>query len=86
MADVEIVTTYRLMNIDRVKLENLIHKVLQPAKLDIKIDDRFGRPFAPQEWFLVPVFAIDDAVEKIKDGTISAYIYDPEQARLMPKP
>ncbi|MEM7058969.1 MAG: GIY-YIG nuclease family protein [Pseudomonadota bacterium] len=83
LADVEIVTTYRLLNIDRVKLENLIHKVLLPARLDIKIDDRFGRPFAPQEWFLVPVFAIDEVVERIKDGTINGFIYEPEQARLI---
>lgn len=83
LADVEIVTTYRLMNIDRVKLENLIHKVLQPARLDIKIDDRFGRPFAPQEWFLVPAFTIDEVVERIKDGTINGFIYDPEQALLV---
>lgn len=85
LADVEIVTTYRLMNIDRTKLENLIHKVLQPANLDIKIDDRFGRPIAPQEWFLVPVFAIDEVVEKIKDGTISGFTYDPKKVGLVPR-
>lgn len=85
LAEVEIVTTYRLMNIDRVKLENLIHKVLLPARLDIKIDDRFGRPFAPQEWFLVPIFAIDQVVEKIREGTIAGFEYNPEKAQLVPR-
>lgn len=34
----------------------------------------------PREWFLVPLFVIDEAVEKIKDGTISDYVYDPKSA------
>jgi hypothetical protein len=37
----------------------------------------------PREWFLVPIFVIDEAVEKIKDGTISEYVYDPSRAKLV---
>ena len=44
--------------------------------------DRFGRPVTPREWFLVPMYAIKDAVEKIKEGTISGFVYDPKQAQL----
>jgi len=44
--------------------------------------DRFGRPVVPREWFLVPIFAIKEAVERIKDGTISSYAYDPKSAGL----
>jgi len=29
------------------------------------------------------LFVIDDAVEKIKDGTITGYVYDPKSARLV---
>jgi len=83
MADVEIVATYELFNINRSKLENLIHRIFGAARLDIEIKDRFGNPVVPREWFLVPLFVIDEAVEKIKDGTISTYIYDPHAARLM---
>jgi len=83
MADVEIVTTYRLFNINRVKLENVIHRVFDAARLDIEIKDRFGIPVAPREWFLVPTFVIDEAVERIKDGTITQYVYDPRVARLV---
>lgn len=82
MAEVEIVATYELYNINRVKLENLIHRVFAPAQLDMKIKDRFRSPVAPREWFLVPLFVIDEAVEKIKDGTISDYVYDPQSAKL----
>lgn len=82
MADVEVVATYELFNIGRVRLENLIHRVFDSARLDIEIKDRFGNPVIPREWFLVPVFVIDEAIEKIRDGTITGYIYDPKTAEL----
>lgn len=82
LADVEVVATYELFNINRTKLENLIHRIFEPAKLDIQIMDRFGNPYTPREWFLVPLFAIDEAVQKIKDGTISGFTYDPQAAAL----
>ncbi|MBF0563279.1 MAG: GIY-YIG nuclease family protein, partial [Alphaproteobacteria bacterium] len=83
MADVEIVAVYELYNINRTKLENLIHRIFEPARLQIEIMDRFGQPITPREWFLVPLFAIDEAVTRIKDGTITSYIYDPKSARLI---
>jgi hypothetical protein len=82
MADVEVVATYELFNINRSKLENLIHRIFDAARLDIEIKDRFGKPVVPREWFLVPLFVIDDAVDKIRDGTISNHIYDPQAASL----
>lgn len=85
MADVDVVATYELFNINRAKLENLIHRIFAPARLDIAVRDRFGNPVVPREWFLVPLPAIDDAVEKIRDGTITRYIYDPKSASLRPR-
>lgn len=85
MADVEIVATYTLYNINRVKLENLIHRIFAPAQLNIEIKDRFGNPVVPREWFLVPRFVVDDAVERIKDSTITRYVYDPNTAQLVPR-
>lgn len=82
MADVEIVATYKLYNINRTKLENLIHRIFEPARLEIEVKDRFGRPVIPREWFLVPLFVIEEAVERIRDGTISGYVYDPGGACL----
>lgn len=82
LADVEVVATYKLSNVNRTKLENLIHRIFEPARLDIEIKDRFGNPVIPREWFLVPLFVINEAVERIKDGTITKYIYDPKAARL----
>ncbi|WP_312356789.1 GIY-YIG nuclease family protein [Agrobacterium sp.] len=83
LADVEIVATYELFNINRTKLENLIHRVFGAARLDMEIKDRFGKPVVPREWFLVPLFVIDEAVERIRDGSISRYRYRPDQAALV---
>lgn len=83
MADVEIVCTYKLANLNRSKLENLIHRVFDAARLNIEIMDRFGVPFVPREWFLVPLFVIDEAVEKIRNGTIVDYSYVPAAGALV---
>lgn len=83
MADVEVALTYELYNINRTKLENLIHRVFAPARLDIEVNDRFGNPVKPREWFLVPLHAIDDAVERIREGTIAEFVYDPASAALV---
>lgn len=82
LADVEIVATYKLYNIGRTKLENLIHRIFEPARLDIEIKDRFGQPVVPREWFLVPLFVVEEVIDKIRDGTITGYVYDPKTAAL----
>ena len=82
MAEVEVVATYEIFNINRNKLETLLHRVFEPAKLDIEIKDRFGKPSVPREWFLVPLFAINEAVERLKDGSLKDYVYDTETAGL----
>jgi hypothetical protein len=83
MADVELIATYELFNIDRSKLENQIHRFFSPARIDLQIVDRFGNPIRPREWFLVPLSAIDMAVEKIQRGTISDFEYDPSTASVV---
>ncbi|WP_421856609.1 GIY-YIG nuclease family protein [Oceanicaulis sp.] len=83
LADVEVVATYELFNINRKKFERLIHRVFEPAQLKIDIKDRFGNPVEPREWFLVPLFVIDEAIEKFKDGTIADYAYDTSGANLV---
>ncbi|MAM93239.1 GIY-YIG nuclease family protein [Parvibaculum sp.] len=83
LAEVEVVATYELYNINRSRLENIIHRVFEPAKLDIEIKDRFGNPVIPREWFLVPLFVVDEVIEKIKDGTIGDYVYDVKNATMV---
>ncbi len=83
MADVEVVATYQLYNINRTRLENVIHRIFGAARLNIEIKDRMGIPIVPREWFLVPIFAIDEAIERIRDGSISEYVYDAQLAKLV---
>ena len=83
LAGVEIVATYKLHNLSRVRLENLFHRLFGAAQLDLTIEDRFGNPVKPREWFLVPLQVIDEAVQRIRDGSITSTLYDPQSARLI---
>lgn len=83
LADVEIVATWKLAGINRIRLEALFHRLFAPNRLNITLQDRFGRPVQPEEWFLVPLFVIDEAVERIRDGSITDYIYNPNSAKLV---
>lgn len=83
LASVEVVATYKLHNLNRTRLENIFHRVFGTAQLDLTIEDRFGNPVKPREWFLVPLHAIDEAVERIRDGSITEVTYDPSAARLV---
>ena len=83
LADVEVVATYKLHNLNRTRLENIFHRLFGAAQLDLTIEDRFGHPVKPREWFLVPLNVIDEAVERIRDGSIIDVAYDPQTARLV---
>lgn len=85
-AKVEVVATYKLSNLNRTRLENVFHRIFQSARLDLTIPDRFGAPTKPREWFMVPLFVIDEAVRRIQDGSITEYAYDPASARLVKTP
>ena len=82
-ADVEIVATFKLANINRHGLEALLQKFFSRAQLDLELPDRFGTPVKPREWFLVPLEVIEEVIEKIKEGTIDQFRYDPETASLI---
>jgi hypothetical protein len=84
MAKVEVVATYELFNIDRTKLEALLHKFFADAQLKIEIKDRFGKPVTPREWFCVPLNIIEQAIEMVKDETIVNHQYDAKKAEIIP--
>jgi hypothetical protein len=66
--------------------EDLYHTPLDQAQIDFENEGGetyiCGNPVVPREWFLVPAFVVDDAVERIKEGTIANYTYDPKTASL----
>lgn len=82
LANVEVVATYKLHNLNRVRLESIFHRLFGAAQLDLTIEDRFGNPVKPREWFLVPLHVINEAVERIQDGSITDVVYDLQAARL----
>ena len=81
-AKADLVASFELYNIDRHKMEYLLHKVFSTARLEIEIPDRFGKAYHPQEWFCVPLASIQDAVEKLKDGSLIHYWYNLETGLL----
>jgi hypothetical protein len=83
LADVEIVATYTLHNMNRVKLENIIHRLFGAAQLDLTIQDRFGQLVKPREWFLIPLSVIDEAIDYLRDGNLPEVEYDPQSVRLV---
>lgn len=86
LADVEIVATFQLHSMNCKKFEALLQKFLASARLDLELKDRFGASVKPREWFLVPLETIETVIEKIMDGTIEQYQYDPKNARLLALP
>jgi len=83
LADVEVVASYKLAGINRIKLEKMLHQIFAAAQIELTINDRFGHPVKPKEWFLVPLHVIDEAVALITNGSITELRYDPEQAALV---
>ncbi|MFU8893851.1 MAG: GIY-YIG nuclease family protein [Luteolibacter sp.] len=83
LADVDIVATYKLANINRKRLEALLHKFFGSARLDLELKDRFGSDVSPREWFLVPFPIIEEAVAKLMSGTLNQFHYDPQSAAIV---
>ncbi|MCA0890308.1 GIY-YIG nuclease family protein [Qipengyuania flava] len=83
LAGVDVVATYKVYGVNCQKLESLLHKVFAAAQLDLTIPDRFGHMVKPREWFVVPLSVIDDAVERIRDRSITSYRYSPTDGQLV---
>lgn len=82
LADVDIIATFKLANINRKLLEGLLHKFFAAARLELELTDRFGAKVESREWFLVPFPVIEEAIQKLMDGTISNYRYDHQNAKI----
>ena len=73
MADVEIVNTFRVYNVDTHKLESLIHQFFDTARFHISVGGSEA-----VEWFVVPLPIIREAIAKFIDGSIIEYTYNRE--------
>lgn len=83
MADVEVVGSYRIANASAGKLENVLHRFFASARIDIKVREEVGGFVEPREWFLVPLTAIQEAINLIKSGAIKSSRYDIEKAQIV---
>lgn len=77
LAPARIVTRFTLYNVNRVHLERLLHRFFDPARVDIEIVDRFGKPVRPREWFYVTPDQLSEVVRRIQDGSITRCYFDP---------
>jgi hypothetical protein len=77
LAPVKIVATWKLANIKRFALEQILHRVLGPAQLQMSALGRFGVAVEPREWFVVPLSVINEVMTRIQDGSITEFVYDP---------
>ncbi|WP_428487062.1 GIY-YIG nuclease family protein [Rhodopila sp.] len=76
LAPVHPVRTYDTINLNANKVENLLHRFFAKARLDLELKDRFGKPYRPREWFLLPIQVIERAITMLLDGSIVRYQYD----------
>jgi len=83
LADVEIMRTVKLAQINPRKFEELLQRFFSSVRLETALTDRFGEKVQPREWFLVPLNVIEEVIDKITDGTIDQYRYDSETATLV---
>jgi hypothetical protein len=78
MAPVKIEATYKIVNMNSHVFETLIHHVLDAVQMQISITDKTGSVYHPKEWYVVPLPVIDTIINKILDGSITQYIYNPQ--------
>ena len=76
MAPVEIVASYKVVNLHSQRFEDMIHQILKPVQFHLTVYDHRGEEHHPQEWFVVPLDVVDVIIEKILDGSIVNYTYN----------
>lgn len=82
-ADVELIASFRCVNVNTQKFENLIHKFFKNAQLQIDIYDKNKNRVTPREWFVVPYELIERAIGLFISGEITNYYYDFENERIV---
>lgn len=78
MAPVSEIASYRCFDLNPQKFEALLHTFFASVCLNIDIFDKSGQRHTPREWFLVPLQAINRAIELLISKDIVNYRYDPD--------
>ncbi|WP_298367562.1 GIY-YIG nuclease family protein [uncultured Lutibacter sp.] len=85
MADVHIVASYKCYNLNTQKFENLLHRFLASAKLNVDVFTENGVRITPREWFVAPFGVIDKSIDLLISGEIVNYRYDAENFLIIEK-
>lgn len=75
-APVEIVASYKCLNMNTHKFEHLIHRFFGEVKLDMSLKESDGASYVPSEWYVVPLDVLDRVINLIINGEIVNYRYD----------
>jgi hypothetical protein len=83
MAPVKIVATYKLTGeYQPLKVESLIHRFFADAKVDLEIIDNLGISYVPDEWYSVPIEAIEEVIDRIDDKSIVSFYYNSDSQQI----
>jgi hypothetical protein len=83
MAEVRIIMTYTCYNMNPHKLELLLHNFFGSSCLNVDVFDALGNRHTPREWFIAPLYIIEQAVHLIISGEIVKYRYDGEKEEIV---
>lgn len=76
MAPVKIVATYKVVNLNSQKFEDMLHTILKNVQFHVTVTDDNGISHEPKEWFVVPLSVVDAIIARIMDGSIIHYTYN----------
>jgi hypothetical protein len=75
-APVEMVAEYAVPAGIEHKVERLLHRLFSGVRLDVWFEQRGATVAEANEWFVLPLKAIDDAIRLIESEAIKDYEYD----------
>ena len=65
------------------KLEQLMHNFFGKWCLNLDVFDQAGQRHTPREWFIAPLYIIEQAIQLIISGEIVKYRYDGEREEIL---
>ena len=83
LAEVELIAEFTLYGLHPKAVEKLLHAFFDEARAGIEINDRFGQPVKPREWFFVPATVVGEALDLLIRNELADYWYDAHQARII---
>ena len=85
MAEVKVIEVFECYNVNTQKLEGLIHRFFDAARLRVDVFDEDGVRHEPREWFDVPLPVIEKAIQLLLSGEIVNYRFDLETRSIRSK-